>query len=66
MDKTEDFILKPRSIYDFKPQEKLVYDTIIIGTGIAGFSAAMYAARLDLELWFWELVLVQNSLLEEL
>jgi thioredoxin reductase (NADPH) len=49
MDKTEDFILKPRSIYDFKPQEKLVYDTIIIGTGIAGFSAAMYAARLGLK-----------------
>jgi len=49
MDKKEDFILTPRTIYNFKPQEKIVYDAIIIGTGIAGFSAAMYAARLGLK-----------------
>ena len=49
MNKKEEFILEPRATYDFKPQEKLVYDTIIVGTGIAGFSAAMYAARLGLK-----------------
>jgi len=49
MNKKEDFILTPRTIYNFKPQEKIVYDAIIIGTGIAGFSAAMYAARLGLK-----------------
>ena len=48
MGKKEDLILNPRKVYDHRPQEKLVYDTIIIGTGIAGFSAAMYAARLGL------------------
>jgi len=49
MDKKEDFILTPRNIYNFEPQVKIVYDAIIIGTGIAGFSAAMYATRLGLK-----------------
>ena len=49
MNKKEDFILKPRKVYDFKPKENLVYDAIIIGAGIAGFSAAMYATRLGLK-----------------
>lgn len=50
MDRKKDFILEPRKIYDFKPKENLTYDTIIIGAGIAGFSAAMYAARLGLKI----------------
>ena len=42
-------IESPRQIYDFKPDEKICYDTIIIGTGIVGWSAAMYSGRLGLK-----------------
>ncbi|MBU2497173.1 MAG: FAD-dependent oxidoreductase [Nanoarchaeota archaeon] len=33
----------------YQPQEKILYDTIIIGTGIVGWATAMYAGRLGLK-----------------
>lgn len=47
--KKEDLILEPRQKYDYEPSCRTFYDTIIIGAGIVGFSAAMYAARLGLK-----------------
>lgn len=41
--------LEPRNKFDYTPHEKTVYDTIIIGSGVVGFAAAMYAARLGLK-----------------
>jgi len=49
MKEKQDIILAPRHEYDFTPEEKLVYDIIVIGAGIAGYSAAMYASRLGLK-----------------
>jgi len=45
----KDLILEPRKKLDYTPDAKILYDVIIIGTGVAGFSAAMYAKRLGME-----------------
>lgn len=46
---TEDIILKPRRELSHAPDKKTIYDCIIVGAGIAGFSAGMYASRLGLK-----------------
>ncbi len=45
----EKIIFESRNNYDHKPNESIVYDTIIVGTGVAGLASAMYAARLGLK-----------------
>ncbi len=45
----DNLILEPRKKYDYTPDSKKVYDFIVIGGGVAGFSAAMYAKRLGME-----------------
>ena len=45
----ESLVLAPRKEYDYTPDTKILYDLIIIGGGIVGFSAAMYARRLGME-----------------
>jgi len=45
----KDMILEPRTKYNYKSNPKTFYDVIIIGTGIVGFSTAMYASRLGLK-----------------
>lgn len=47
--KKEEVPLEPRNKYDYTPNEKTVYDVIVIGSGVVGFAAAMYAARLGLK-----------------
>jgi len=42
-------VFKPRSNYEHKPDESRLYDTIVIGSGVAGMAAAMYGARLGLK-----------------
>lgn len=49
MAKEEGVVLKPRNKYDFTPDSKIFYDTVIIGTGCVGFATAMYAGRLGLK-----------------
>jgi thioredoxin reductase (NADPH) len=44
----ENFILTPRKKLDYAPDKNILYDVIIIGGGVAGFSAAMYAKRLGM------------------
>lgn len=44
----KDLILEPRKKYDYTPDSGLVYDVIIIGAGVVGFSTAMYAKRLGM------------------
>jgi len=39
---------QPRSEYKHKPDENRLYDTIVIGAGVAGLAATMYGARLGL------------------
>ncbi|PIN91482.1 thioredoxin-disulfide reductase [Candidatus Pacearchaeota archaeon CG10_big_fil_rev_8_21_14_0_10_32_14] len=48
-EKKSTLIETPREKYDFVPDEKICYDVIIIGTGIVGWSAAMYTGRLGLK-----------------
>ncbi len=48
MIKANNLILKPRK-YDYTPNEKIIYDMIVIGGGVVGLSAAMYAGRLNLK-----------------
>src|SRR3989344_3987514 len=38
---------KPK--YDYKADEKLLYDTVIVGTGVVGWATAMYGGRLGLK-----------------
>lgn len=45
----KDIISKPRKKYDYTPNENILYDLIIIGGGVVGLSAAMYAGRLGLK-----------------
>jgi len=49
MRKSDDIVLEPRKIRNHKPDSSLIYDTAVIGAGIAGFSAAMYSARLGMK-----------------
>lgn len=45
----KDLILEPRREGDYIPDATKLYDFVIIGGGVAGFSAAMYARRLGME-----------------
>ena len=45
----ENIILSPRNTYNHRSDPKKLYDCIIVGAGIAGFSCAMYAARLGMK-----------------
>ena len=45
----EKIIFEPRNNYNHEPDESILYDTIIIGTGVTGLASAMYAARLGLK-----------------
>jgi thioredoxin reductase (NADPH) len=45
----DSLVLEPRKKYDYSPDEKIFYDAIIVGGGVVGFSAAMYARRLGME-----------------
>lgn len=42
-------ILEPRNKYDYTPEEKKIYDVIVIGTGVVGWASAMYSKRLGLK-----------------
>jgi thioredoxin reductase (NADPH) len=43
-------IFKPRHNYAHKPDAKRVYDCIVVGMGMAGYSASMYGARLGMKI----------------
>jgi len=45
----EKIIFEPRNNYNHEPDESILYDIIIIGTGVTGLASAMYAARLGLK-----------------
>jgi len=45
----KEIVLEPRKKFDYKADQKIFYDMIIIGAGVAGFSTAMYAGRLGLK-----------------
>jgi len=45
----EEIIFEPRNNYNHEPDESILYDVIIIGTGVTGLASAMYAARLGLK-----------------
>ncbi|MBU1204801.1 MAG: FAD-dependent oxidoreductase [Nanoarchaeota archaeon] len=45
----EEIIFEPRNNYNHEPNESILYDVIIIGTGVAGLASGMYAARLGLK-----------------
>ncbi len=47
--KLEEVVFKPRQDFGYKADERILYDTIIIGSGVVGLSAAMYAGRLGLK-----------------
>lgn len=42
-------ILEPRNKHRHEPDAGLLYDCIVIGTGVAGYAAAMYGARLGMK-----------------
>ncbi|MCW8965982.1 MAG: FAD-dependent oxidoreductase [Candidatus Pacearchaeota archaeon] len=42
-------VLEPRNSYDYTPDSNTVYDLIIVGGGVTGFSCAMYAKRLGMK-----------------
>jgi|SRR3989344_4230603 len=42
-------VTEPRQKYDFTPEENGLYDVIIIGTGVVGWSSAMYCQRLGMK-----------------
>jgi len=46
---TEGVVFEPRHDYTHEPDANRIYDTIIIGAGVAGYAAAMYASRLGLK-----------------
>jgi thioredoxin-disulfide reductase len=46
---TKDIIFEPRNNYSHIADSKKTYDCIVIGTGPAGYSSAMYASRLGLK-----------------
>ncbi len=45
----EKIILEPRRKFDYTSDSNIFYDMIVVGAGVAGFSAAMYAGRLGLK-----------------
>ena len=45
----EGIVFEPRNNYSHEPDENKAYDTIVRGSGVAGYSAAMYASRLGLK-----------------
>jgi thioredoxin reductase (NADPH) len=45
----KDIIFTSRNDYKHEPDTKKIYDTIVIGSGVAGYSSAMYASRLGLK-----------------
>ncbi len=45
----EGIVLKPRQNYDYTPNPKIFYDTVVIGGGIVAFGTAMYCGRLGLK-----------------
>ena len=47
--KKSEIVFTPRVKYDFTPDEKIVYDCIVVGAGVVGYSAAMYSGRLGLK-----------------
>lgn len=47
--KKDNIILEPRRKFDYTPDPKIFYDFLIIGGGVAGLAAAMYAGRLNLK-----------------
>jgi len=46
---TESIVFEPRHSYAHTPDSSKTYDSIIIGAGMAGYAAAMYASRLGLK-----------------
>lgn len=42
-------VTEPRQKYDFTPEENGLYDVVIIGTGVVGWSSAMYCQRLGMK-----------------
>ncbi len=49
MAKKEEIVFEPRQKYDYGADEKIFYDTIIVGAGVVGFASGMYAGRLGLK-----------------
>lgn len=49
MAKKEEIIFQPRQKFNYAADEKIFYDTIIVGAGVVGFAAGMYAGRLGLK-----------------
>lgn len=48
-EKKPKFILEPRRKFDYSPDSGIFYDMIIVGAGVAGLAAAMYAGRLGMK-----------------
>jgi thioredoxin reductase (NADPH) len=48
-EKNAGIVFEPRRKLNHKPDSHINYDTIIIGSGVAGLAAAMYSARLGLK-----------------
>lgn len=48
-DITEGIVFEPRDSHKHSPDSAKLYDVIIIGFGVSGYSSAMYAARLGLK-----------------
>ncbi|MEK6885160.1 MAG: NAD(P)/FAD-dependent oxidoreductase, partial [Nanoarchaeota archaeon] len=47
--KLDEVVFEPRQKFDYKADGKIFYDVIIIGSGVVGLSAGMYAGRLGLK-----------------